>query len=499
MTATWQDLLPHLEMLRDLGTATTLLEWDQLVMMPSRGAAARARTLATLEAMSHARLIAPDVGELIQELTDSGDLDGVQAAHVRVLKRYRDKATRVPEKLVRALAEARGLSYQTWTEARPKSDFGMLRPHLERLVSLKKEEADAVGYATERYDALLDIYEPDSTTVEIESMFSELVEGLEPLSTAILDRTSERPRFLTGNYDEGAQQKFCSWLVERLGFDTEGGRLDTSPHPFTVGISAGDVRQTTRTESKNVLGSIYAAIHETGHALYEQGIPAEMWGLPAGHAPSLGMHESQSRLWENHVGRSRAFTDFMLPRLKELFGDELGNVTPEDFHRGVNHPERTLIRVNADEVTYNLHVINRFEIELALFRDELDVSDLPGAWNDAMERRLGIRPDHDGDGVLQDMHWPTGTFGYFPTYSIGTLFAAAFYEKATADLGDIEGEIRAGDTSRLLDWLQKKVYAEAYLRPGRDLAASILGGPVSPRPFLQHLRDKYSALYGAIF
>jgi carboxypeptidase Taq len=490
----WGRLLPKLEELHDLISASRLLRWDQAVMMPNKGAPARARVLATMESLAHNKLTDPAIGDLIGELSDAG-LDPDRAAHVRVLKRAYDKATKIPHDLIRELAEATGLAYHAWTQAKPASDFNMLKPHLEKLVVLMKEEADAIGWEDERYDALLDDYEPDVKTKEIEAMFSELVAGLRPVAETVLDAAGPKPEFLFGEFDEGMQREFCRWLVDELNFDVAGGRLDESPHPFTTRIAGGDVRQTTRTDPQTILPAIYAAMHETGHALYEQNIPEELAGLPAGSVPSLGMHESQSRLWENQVGRSRSFTDWLLPHLKDRFPPELGAVTPDEFHRGVNHVERTFVRVEADEVTYNLHIILRLELELALFRDELAVADLPEAWNEAMERHVGIRPKDDTTGVLQDMHWSMGAFGYFPTYTLGTLYAAAFFDRARSDIDGLEDNIRAGDTTPLLEWLRSNVHQHAYRYSAKELGERILGAPLSAEPFLHHLRTKYTDVY----
>jgi carboxypeptidase Taq len=396
---------------------------------------------------------------------------------------------------VHELAELRGTAYQAWTEARPESDFSHFQPHLEKMIQLKKQEADAIGWESERYDALLDEYEPGMRTSDVEAMFAELAEGLQSLLEKIVSVSSPKAEFLSQGYDPGSQEAFCQWLVGVLGFDKQSGRLDTSPHPFTITVGAGDVRQTTRADPNDLMMSIFAAIHETGHALYEQGLPGELLDLPVGAAPSLGMHESQSRLWENLVGRSRAFTEFMLPHLKERFQSQLGMVTPEEFYRAANHVEPTMIRVTADEVTYNLHLMLRFELELAMFREELDVADLPNAWDAAMEKHLGIRPDNDGNGVLQDMHWSIGIQGYFPTYTLGTIYSAAFFAKATDQLGDLDEEIRAGDTARLLGWLRENIHSRAYRYPAKELAEKVLGGPVSAQPLLDHLRTKYSELY----
>jgi carboxypeptidase Taq len=260
-------------------------------------------------------------------------------------------------------------------------------------------------------------------------------------------------------------------------------------------VGAGDVRQTTRADRDDLMMSIYAAMHETGHALYEQHIPAEYLGLPVGQVPSLGLHESQSRLWENQVGRSRPFTEFMLPRLKEAFPTELDGVDETVFYKGANHPHRTLIRVTADEVTYNLHVALRFELELEMFRDRLEVEDLPGAWNEAMQKWVGITPPDDADGVLQDMHWSIGALGYFPTYTLGTLYSAALFDKASSDIDGLDAELKNGKTGSLLTWLNEKIYKQAYLHPAKELAKQVLGEPISAGPFIGYLKRKYGALY----
>lgn len=494
MSDAWNRLQPHLRELHDLYSAIRLLHYDQAVSMPPRGAAGRAQAIATMESIAHDRLTDPELGELLEELRDA-PLEDDHRASIRTLARDYEKATKIPRELVAALAEAGGLAYAAWTEARPADDFSILQPHLERMVSLKKQEADALGWQADRYDALLDMFEPELKTAEAEAMFAELVEGLAPLADKILANVDAAPAFLKSEYAVDDQEAFCQWLVERLGFDKTAGRLDTSPHPFTQHVGPGDVRQTTRYEKNAFFFAIYAAMHETGHALYEQGIPERLLGFPAGRIESLGLHESQSRLWENQVGRSRPFAEWVLPELTQRFPSHFASVTPDDLYEGVNHPERTLIRVSADEVTYNLHVALRFEIELALFRDQLEVADVPEAWNDAYERHLGIRPPNDRDGVLQDMHWSIGALGYFPTYTMGTLYAAAFFERAQQDLGSLDEQV-AGDFVPLLQWLREKVHAQANLRPPQEIAASVTGERLSAAPFLRYIATKYGELYG---
>jgi carboxypeptidase Taq len=499
VTSSWDELESLLRDLADFGQALALMSWDQAVSMPPKGGAARARAGATLEAEYHRRLTSPRIGELLADLEGDSKLDEMQTANLRVLKRDYDKATKVPEDLVKAIAEETSIAYQVWIEARPASDFTMFKPHMEKIVSLKKQYADAVGWEKDRYDALMDDFEPSLTAAEVAPLFDQLVQDLVPISEKVFGALGETPPFLSQSYDTATQIEFCQWLVKQLGFDTEGGILEESPHPFTMHVAAGDVRQTTRAQADQLTGSIYAAIHETGHALYDQGLPEKWIGLPAGRAVSLGIHESQSRMWENQVGRSRPFSEWMLPHLKERFTTELGMLTPDEFYRGVNHPERTLIRVEADELTYNLHVVLRFEIELGIYRDELAVDDLPDAWDQKMEKYLGIRPPDHKDGVLQDMHWAIGHHGYFPTYTLGTLNAAAFYKKANEELGDLSDEFRRGETSRLLEWLRENIHKHGYRYEAKELTQKILGHPLSPEPFLDYIKSKYGELYGVSF
>lgn len=495
MDTSWDRLLERFTELEDIATLIKLAHWDQEVLMPPKAGPTRARALATMQSIAHDRLKDPALGELLVELEADDSLDATQQASIRVLRRDFDKATKVPDALVRELAELEARSYQEWTEARPQNDFARLVPLLTRMIEMKKEQADILGWEEERYDSLLDDYEPGMLTRDVEKMFSELESSLRPIVDPIVEAAGERPGFLSASYDAAEQDAFCRWLVQEVGFDIAGGRLDSSPHPFTMEVALGDVRQTIRTDPTMPMMSIYAAMHETGHALYEQGIPEELRVLPIGRVSSLGMHESQSRLWENQVGRSRAFTDFLLPHLKERFPKQLRDVDSDLFYAGVNHPSRSLIRVSADEVTYNLHVALRFELEVAIFRDELEVKDLPGAWNEAMQKWVGTTPPNDSDGVMQDMHWCIGALGYFPTYTLGTLYAAAIFDKAKSELGDLDEQLRAGDTSALLNWLHERVYHQGYLYPAKELMERVLGEPPSAQPFVNYLRNKFENLY----
>lgn len=499
MSAVWERLEPRLAELADLGSALRLLGWDQHVMMPPRGGPGRGRAMGTLQGLAHSRVVDPAFRDLLSEAEADESLSDDQKASVRLARRDYDKATKLPEALVKELAELESVAFQAWAEARPANDFSIFEPHLDKMVRLKKEAADAIGWSGERYDALLDDFEPEMTTAEVEALFEDLVPTLKPVADQILGAAGERPEFLSRTYEVHKQEEFCSWLVEHLGFDRKRGRFDKSPHPFTTHVGRGDVRQTTRYEKNRLLMSIRASIHETGHALFEQGIPEELWGLPIAEIQSLGLHESQSRIWEIQVGTSREFLDFMLPHLKDRFPEELGTLTPDEFYLGFNHPRRSLIRVESDAVTYNLHIALRFELELALFRDQISVGDLPDAFDSGMEKYVGIRPDNHADGVLQDMHWSVGGFGYFPTYTLGTLYAAALFDRAQEELGDLSDELRAGDTSRLLTWLRDKVHRIGSKKPGKQIAEEAIGGPLTAAPFLNHLKTKYGALYDISF
>ncbi len=496
MSKAWELLVPKMKALADLKSALMLLHWDQLVMMPSGGGEARGRILATLRGIAHDRLGDPELGDLLAQLAEDASLDADERASVRVLRRDHERAARVPNDLVRAIAEQSTITYGRWTEARRASDFAQLEAELGKLVDLKKAEADALGWERERYEALLDEYEPGMTAAELENMFGDLVSGLQPIVDTATEGAGPRPAFLVGDYDPAKQDMLCRRLVTMIGFDFAAGRFDTAPHPFTAGVAPGDVRQTTRYRRDEPFPALYAAMHETGHALYEQGLPEAFNHLPIRRAPSGGVHESQSRLWENHVGRSRGFVDYLFPHLKELFSAELDAVTSEDLYRAVCHPRRSLCRVEADELTYNLHIVLRFELELAMFRDELATADLPDAWDAAMEKYVGVRPLDHSDGVLQDMHWCIGMFGYFPTYSLGDIYAAALWETVEQQLGSLDTELRVGDTSRLLEWLRENIHQQGYRYEAKELIERVTGKPPSPHPLLRYLRSKYSDLFG---
>jgi carboxypeptidase Taq len=495
--ATWEALAQRVREQAELRHAMALLSWDRQTTMPPAGIEARARTTSTVAVLRHRRLIDPEMGELLDQAA-SGPLDPHQAAVVKLTRRDRDQALRLPPDLVRRLGLAATRGNAAWHVAREQRDFTVFQPHLEEMVGLKREQADLIGYEGERYDALLDDYEPGMRTAQVEPMFAGLTKELVELLGQILAAPARpAPPFAGRIFGDDDQMRFSQRLLPDLGFDVvNAGRLDRSAHPFSTAIALGDVRITTRMYEHDPFPCVLATIHEAGHGMYEQGMDPEYEDLPVSSPPSLGLHESQSRLWENIVGRSRGFWQHYTPIMAEYMGESLAGTSAEDAYRHVNHVEPSFIRVDADEVTYNLHVLIRFELELALMRDQLEVADLPGMWNDAYERRLGIRPAHDADGVLQDTHWSGGAFGYFPTYTLGTIYSAMLWDRITVDLPDIDSQVAAAEFGPLLGWLRAHVHHQGSLYDGAELIQRVTGSELDHRPLMRYLWGKFGPLYG---
>jgi len=498
MPAPVEDLRTHLAPIEDLKAAAAVLRWDQETYMPDGGAEARAQQLSTLQSTAHERFVAEETGELLDEAAetlDNPDPLDPDAALVRVTRRDYERAVRVPSSLVAELSKARAEAQQAWRQARRNDDFSQFASHLERLVELSVEKAEAIGYADEPYDALLTEYEPGRTTAEVASLFDALRDDLVPLVDAIAEAPQVDDAVLRGTYPQSEQQSFGRSVIEDFGYDFDRGRQDVSAHPFTTSFSANDVRLTTRYDEKNVASALFSTIHEAGHGLYEQGIDPSLDRTPLADATSLSTHESQARLWENHVGRSRPFWRHYLPRLQDTFPDALGDAALEPFYRAINRVEPSLIRVEADEVTYHLHVMLRFELGRGLIDGTLSVNDLPERWNEAMDTYLGVVPDSDANGVLQDVHWSQGAFGYFPTYTLGTLTAAQLMEAIQDDLPSLSEQVADGRFDPLLDWLRTHVH-----RHGRTLTAPALlkratGDTLSAAPWLRYAHEKFGALY----
>jgi carboxypeptidase Taq len=497
--ATYERLCKHTREAAILNSMQGLLGWDERTKLPPAGGEYRAEQMSFLAGLIHKKQTAPEVGEWLAELIDSplaADRHSQAGADIVNLKRDYDRKTKLPQSLVEELAKLEVLGQQMWVEARKANDYARFKPLLERTLVLKRQQAAAIGYDDQPYDALLDEYEPGAKTTEVAAALGGLRDQLVPLVAAIA-ASKKRPNLdaLKGRYPVDPQESFGKRAIAAIGFDLNAGRLDVTNHPFCGGAGPRDVRLTTRYDERSLDGSFFSTLHEAGHGIYEQGLPADRYGLPTGEAVSLGIHESQSRMWENQVGRSHAFWEYFYPEAQSTFHDSLGDVSLDTFYFANNDVRPSLIRTESDEVTYNLHILIRFELELALINDELPVSDLPAAWHAKYREYLGIQSPTDADGVLQDVHWSSGAFGYFPTYSLGNLYAAQFFEKAGQELGNLPEMFRRGEFLPLREWLRANIHTHGRRYPAAELGRRVTGVPLSHDALMRHLRGKFGPLY----
>jgi carboxypeptidase Taq len=485
--------------LLDLGRIARLQGWDQETMMPPAGTRYRARQRATLEGLAHERLTRPRVGEVLAALAEpaaTGALAPADAATVRELQREYDMAVKLPNAFVRELAQTTTEGVEIWRRARAESRFSDFAPALEHIVELKRLEAEYLGYAGHPYDALLDQYEPGLTVAQLTPLFDELRRATVALLGRLMAAPDQPDRaVLALEYDLAEQWRFGETLLRLIGFDFNAGRLDRSTHPFASSLGPGDVRLTTRLRADDLAEAIFGALHEGGHGLYEQGIDPDLADTIVGQYVSLGVHESQSRLWENCVGRGLPFWRFAYPRLQAVFPAQLGGISVDAFVRAINRVEPSLIRTEADEVTYNLHIILRYEIECRLLARELKVRDLPGVWNELMRDYLGITPPDDRAGVLQDTHWAFGGLGYFPTYTLGNLYAAQLWAAARRDLPDLDDQIAGGQLGALLGWMRAHIHRPGRLYRPAELIERATGTPPDSSHLVRYLNDKFTRLY----
>jgi carboxypeptidase Taq len=483
-----------------LGSCAGVLGWDERTYMPHKGSAHRAEQMALLARMTHEMLTAPRIGELLTEVEGSALVhpeDSVPAVNVREIRRSYDRAVKLPKELVEELARVTTRAQQIWQEARQANDFSAFQPWLEKIVHLKRQEAAAIGYREVPYDALLDEYEPGATTAEIRDLFAQLREELVPLVGAILATGRRAPHLIVErDYPVERQQTLGHQAAAAIGFDFDAGRLDVTTHPFCSGVGPGDCRITTRYNPRRFNDAFFGILHEAGHGIYDQGLDPEHYGTPMGCATSLGIHESQSRLWENQLGRSASFWEHFFPVTQQLFPEALGDVSLDDFVFAINDVQPSYIRVEADEATYNMHIILRFELEQALVRGDLKPADVPASWDEKFTRSFSLKPPTNALGCLQDIHWSMGGLGYFPTYTLGNLYAAQFMEQARQDLGDVDSDFRAGQFGRLKGWLNEKVHRQGQRYRAAELCRRVTGKALSHRPLLTYLRNKYGRLYG---
>jgi carboxypeptidase Taq len=479
----------------DVSSAAGLLGWDQEVFLPPRGQAGRGKVLATLAGIAHRALTSTELADAVAAAEEAAEPDSVDAAQAREARREMERARRVPEALEKAFAESRSAALVCWQQARKDKDFAAFLPTLERQVGLVRERADALrGEDGTRYDALLEEFEPGARVADLEPLFAHLRAELAPMVQSAADSGREVDESVAhGAFPADAQRGFVREVAAAIGFDFQAGRLDPAAHPFCSGFGAGDVRLTWRWYEDDFRPALFGVMHEAGHGLYEQGMPAAWHRTPLGRDAGLGIHESQSRLWENRVGRSRAFWDWVMPRFRAAYP---GHAPDADALWKALHTCRpSPIRVEADEATYDLHILLRFAIERPLVEGGLEPADLPAAWAEQSAALLGFVPEDDAQGVLQDIHWAMGLFGYFPTYTLGNMYAAQLYEAADRELG-IDALAAAGDFGPLLDWLRVHVHRHGRSRPAAELVEAASGAPPSPEPLLEHLRANVAAVYG---
>lgn len=495
----YTELLNRMGEVQDLLRAAEILGWDQRTMMPPRAVEQRAEQLGTLQRLAHERATSDEVGRLLDGLRSyeaSLPHDSDEASIIRMTRRDYEKSRKVPARLVADMKKAEALANEAWVEARRTSDFAAFLPYLRRNVDLKFEYVECFQGAGSAYDILLDDFEPGMKTDDVRAVFDNLKAGLVPLIAAIASRG--RPvdtSCLEGDFSEGAQRAFGIDVLEKIGYSADSFRLDSTAHPFCTSASTNDIRLTTRYAATDIRGALFGSMHECGHGLYENGFSPSLERTPVCRGASLAFHESQSRLWENLVGRSRAFWTYFYPRLRQIFPAPFASLDPETFYRAINKVAPSLIRVEADEATYNLHIILRFELEQAIMDRSLKLEDLPDAWNARMKAYLGVDVPNDRLGVLQDVHWSSGAIAYFPTYSLGNIISCQIWERALADMPDLPQQFERGEFLTLREWLRRTIHVHGAKFLPEELLQKVVGGPIDVGPYLRYLTGKYHDIY----
>jgi len=482
-----------------LKSALAVLNWDKDVFMPPKGSGPRAAMLGYLAGELHEKLLSPEFRDALREAKVSADRNELAAgdrAIVREVWRDVSREEKLPVEFVKELTQVTSEAYHVWMDARKEKDFKLFAPHLTKIVELKRREANLVGFTQSPYDALLDTFEPYATTDEIATALGDLKNFLAPFLVKIKNSKAKvSPEAIAGDFDVEKQKLFCELAARQIGYDFAAGRLDVSAHPFSTSFHPLDSRITTRYNRSEFMQAFGGVIHETGHALYEQGLPAAYFGTPLAEAVSLGIHESQSRLWENLVGKSRSFWTYFYPRLQHECPTPLRNVSLDSFYRAINTVRPSFIRVEADEVTYNLHIILRFEIETGLIDGNIAVEELPRVWNSKMKELLGLDVPDDSLGVLQDVHWSGGMIGYFPTYSLGNLYSAQFFAAAKRAIPSLDDEMARGEFGQLLKWLRENIHAHGKFYSAQELAKNATGEKLNSRYFVDYISKKYGEIY----
>jgi carboxypeptidase Taq len=488
----YEDYSRKMARIADVRFSSALLQWDQETYLPPKGAHFRGQQLSTLSEISHELFTDEKFGVLLNNLVAKDDLTKEQRRNVQVTLEDYTKSRKLPSTFVRALSEQTNKAFHAWLEARKQNSFAVFEKELDGLVRLKREETKLLGYTAHPYDALLDEFEKGATVELLDRTFRELLTRLKEIYDRIINQPPPDDHFLRQHFPKQEQWDWGMHLIGKLNFDFEAGRQDISEHPFSVSFSSQDVRITTRVDEQDLGNMTWSCIHETGHALYEQGLPVEQYGLPLGEACSYSIHESQSRLWENNVGRSLGFWKNWYPKLQERFSKQLSGVTLEQFYRAINKVQPTLIRTEADEISYHFHVFIRYELEKKLIEGSLETKDIPAFWNQKYKELLGIQVPDDRQGCLQDVHWSHGSFGYFPTYSLGSFYAAQFFETARQQIPGLENKIENGDTTDLLNWLRTEIHRKGRFFTSEELCKDVTGKSLDVNYFVNYLLEKYS-------
>jgi carboxypeptidase Taq len=491
----YDEYIKGMQTIADLRYAAAVLQWDQETYLPPKGAPVRGQQIATLSEIAHKHFTDEKLGAQLQELLSGNSLSPEEKRNVELTWQDYSKQKKFTSSFVRKLAEAVNKSYHSWIEARKANDFSVFEKSLAHLIELKKQEADMLGYEQHPYNALLDDHDKGATVQLLDGVFPAIQQPLKELLGKIAAQPPADDSFLKQYFPKDKQWQFGLQVVKELGYDMEAGRQDISEHPFTTNFNCQDVRITTRIDENDLSNMVWSCIHEAGHALYEQGLPLSEYGLPLGEPASYTIHESQSRLWENHVGRSRAFCERWLPVLQEYFPQQMGKVSVEQFYKGINKVQPSLIRTEADELTYHFHVMIRYELEKLLIGGSMTVQDIPGYWNDHYRNLMGVQVPSDKQGCLQDVHWSHGSFGYFPTYSLGSFYAAQFYAFANQSIPNLTGQIKQGDTTPLLQWLRTTVHQKGRRLTSEELCKDICGETLNIKYFTDYLLDKYKDIY----
>jgi carboxypeptidase Taq len=492
----YQDYTQHLRKIADTRYAIAVLQWDQETYMPPKGAGFRAQQVATLSEISHELFTRDTFKNLLQELMSCGNLDETQQKNVALSWYDYTQQQKLSGEFVRQLSDATSKSFQAWVNAKNANNFSLFEKDLAGLLELKKQEADLLGYEVHPYNALLNQYERGCTVALLDKVFTDLQPPLKALLNKITAATQVNDDFLRRPFAKDRQWQFGIDLMKQLGFDFEAGRQDIAEHPFTTNFSSQDVRLTTRIDENDFSNMTWSCIHECGHGLYEQGLPAAAYGLPLGEYTSLSIHESQSRLWENNVGRSQDCWQYFYPQVQKQFPEALNDISLQQFYKGINKVQPSFIRTEADELTYHFHVLIRYELEKKLLQGDLLVKDIPAYWNEQYSKLLGVTVPDDKNGCLQDVHWSHGSFGYFPTYSLGSFYATQFFAEAQKNIPNLPAAITNGQYKPLLDWLRISIHAHGRRFTSEELCERICGQPLNIEHFISYATNKYKAIYG---